>query len=62
MNRVTGHITDFEQIGGRLMRWRSLRCQQTWWCHAAKLQESKPLCVESDSGCHWKHRCCTGPG
>lgn len=24
---------------GRLMRWRSLRWQQTWWCHAAKLRE-----------------------
>lgn len=62
MNREAGHITDFEQIGGHLMRWRSLRCQQTWWCHAAKLPESKPLCVESDSGCNWKHRCCSGPG
>lgn len=59
MNREAGHITDFEQIDGALMRWRSLRSQQTWCCHVAKLRENKPLCVESDSGCNWKHRFCT---
>lgn len=60
--RGQGDITDFEQIGGLSCTGDRCAASKHGGAMQPRLRVSKPSCVESDSGCSWKHRCCTEPG